>query len=171
MIRAAAGLLALAALAAPAAVSAQVSAPRLRAQTKAQLPQPLPSPYRAGADARTEIAAGAQRARASGKRLLIDFGGNWCSSCRQLAAVVALPEVRPWMARHFELVTVDIGRFDRNTDIAARFGIKLWAAPTILVVDPRNGRLLNGNDAVGMGTATTQTPQQMANWFGKWARP
>ena len=165
-----AGLLALAALAVPVRAAAQVPAPRLAARAIAQLPRPLPAPYVAG-DAKPAIAAAARRARAANKRLLLDFGANWCVDCRVLAGVFALPQMRPWLARHFELVTIDVGRFDANLDVAARFGVDLGAVPAVLIVDPRSGRLLNRGDELGLGDAGTMQPQQMADWLARWASP
>jgi len=164
------GLLALAALAVPASARAQVAPPLLSARSIQQLPKPLPAPYDAAADARQQIAAAATRARASGKRLLIDFGANWCADCRVLAGVLALPEMRGWMARHFELVTIDIGQFDRNLDIPARFAVKLSGVPAVFVVDPRSARLINrGSINVIVGATEAGRPQRMANWLAKWA--
>ena len=135
------GVLALGALVAPASACAQVRAPWVRTLSIEQLPRPLPLPYDSTADARKQIAAAAARARAGGKRLLIDFGGNWCPECRVLAGVMALPEMRAWMARHYEMVTIDVGQFDRNLDLAARFGVTLTAVPALFIVDPRTARL------------------------------
>lgn len=170
MIRATAGLLALAALALPGAAAAQVAPPRLAVRTVEQLPHPLAAPYDAARDTRADLAAASARARKSGKRLLIDFGANWCVDCRVFASVVELPEMRPWIARHFELVTVDVGRFNRNLDIAARYGVPLDAVPALLIVDPRTGKLLNKAEVLGLGEAALLTPPQIAAWLGKWAK-
>ncbi|WP_294092534.1 thioredoxin family protein [Sphingomonas sp.] len=167
MIRAAAALLA---LALPGAALAQVAPPRLSVRTLAQLPQPLAAPYDAEADANADIAGATARARKSGKRLLIDFGANWCIDCRVFASVTELPEMRPWIARHFELVSVDVGRFNRNMDIAARYGISLDAVPALFVIDPHSGKLLNRAEVLGLGEAALLTPPQMAAWLGKWAK-
>lgn len=163
-------LLALAALAMPSAAIAQVAPPRLAVRTLDQLPRPLAAPYDPAANPRAEIAAATARARKSGKRLLIDFGANWCVDCRVFASVVALPEMRPWVAKHFELVTVDVGRFDRNLDIAARYKVSLDAVPAIFVIDPNNGKLLNRAEVLALGEAAMMTPPQMAAWLAKWAK-
>jgi thiol-disulfide isomerase/thioredoxin len=164
-----AGLLPLLLAAAPADRDAH--APRLAVRTLAALPKPLPAPYDSRADAQRQVAAAAARAKASGKRLLIDFGANWCVDCRVLAGVLALPEMRPWVARHFELVQVDVGMFDRNLDIAARYGVQpLEAVPAVFVIDPRTGKLLNRQAILGLGDARLMQPQEMADWLAGWTR-
>jgi len=170
MIPALGRLLAFAALALPGVAVAQVAPPRLTVRTLELLPRPLAAPYDGEADARADIAAASARARKSGKRLLIDFGANWCVDCRVFASVVELPEMRAWVARHFELVTVDVGRFNRNLDLAARYGVSLDAVPAIFVIDPRTGRLLNKAEVQGLGDASLLTPPQMAAWLGRWAK-
>lgn len=172
MIRPAGLLLALAALALPGPALAQaVAAPRLKARTLAQLPLPLPAPYDSSRDARKDVDAALARAKKSGKPLLIDIGANWCVDCRILAGVLELPEMRRWVALHFELVQVDVGEFDRNLDLPRRSGATaLEAVPAILVIDPRTRRLRNRDDILGLGDARLLQPQQMADWLARWTR-
>src|SRR5579864_8096359 len=92
-------------------------APRVGIASLDGLHQPLPLPYDESADAARQVAQATARARAEGKKLLIDLGGNWCPDCRVLAGVMALPEVAAFVRRHYVVVTVDIGRMDRNLDI------------------------------------------------------
>lgn len=162
-------LLALTAIALlPAA--APVTAPRVGTATFEQLPQPLPLPYHAGS-ARAAVAQARARALKGHKRLLIDLGGNWCLDCRLLAGVMELPQMRGFMARHFEIVTVDVGRFDQNLDIPAHYGIKdrLAGVPAVLIVDPRTDRLLNAGRITALADARTLTPQALADWLAGWA--
>ena len=80
-------------------------------------------PYDEGANADAAVAAAFARAQKSHKRVLIDLGGNWCVDCIVLANFLQLPEMQRFMAAHYEVVTVDVGRFNRNLQIPARFGI------------------------------------------------
>jgi thiol:disulfide interchange protein len=144
-------------------------APRLGAQSLLQLPRPLPAPYDPGADAAGAVDAALARSRKSGKPVVLDFGANWCVDCRVFAGVLALPEMRRYVARNFELVTIDVGQFDRNLEIAGRYGVKLTAVPAVLVVEARTGKLRNRRNVLGIGDARTMQPQQMADWLAKWA--
>jgi hypothetical protein len=73
-------------------------------------------------------------------------------------------------ARNFELVQVDIGNFDRNLDLAARFGKKLEAVPAVFVIDARTGKLRNRSNVLALGDASVMKPQQVANWLAKWTK-
>ena len=161
-------LCALALLAAPAAVSAG-QAPRVSAASLQMLPQPLPLPYDEKADADRAVAKAKARAKKNRKLLLIDLGGNWCPDFRVLAGVMELPEMRAYIARHYELVSVDIGRFDRNGQIAAHWGVsKLDGVPALLVVNPQTDKLLNRSKLFALADARSMTPQALAEWIAQW---
>jgi thioredoxin-related protein len=156
------------ACAAPAA--AAVPAPRVHAQTIDQLPQPLPLPYTASANAQADVAKARALAKRQHKRLLIDLGGNWCLDCRVLAGIMELPELKPFLAGHFVIVKVDIGRYDKNGEIAAHYGIAApHGAPALLVVDAAHDRLLNGDRLLALADARNMTPQALADWLAQWA--
>jgi thiol-disulfide isomerase/thioredoxin len=159
----------IAAVATPLA-AARVSAPRVSVASFDQLPQPLPLPYDAAANAKAQVAAARARALKAHKRLLIDFGGNWCLDCRLLAGTMDLPSVRPFVARHFEVVTVDIGRFDKNMDIPSHYGVKgrLAGVPAVFIVDPKTDRVVNRGRETALADARSLTPQALADWLAGW---
>ncbi len=161
-------LAAIAALSAPAL--ATPPAPHVSIASVDALAQPLPYPYDEQADAKAAVARAKAQARREHKRLLIDLGGNWCGDCRVLAGILDLPELKPFLARHFVVVTVDIGRYDRNGDIASHYGIaRLQGVPAILAVDPVHDRLLNNGQLSALADARHMTPQALADWLAQWA--
>lgn len=157
-------------LATPA--SAAVPAPRVRAQSFDQLVKPLPLPYDEAANAMAAVDRARTKARAAHKLLLIDLGGNWCLDCRILAGTMDLPEVAAFLRRHFELVTVDVGRFDKNLSVPAHYGItqRLEGVPSLLVVDPRTDKLINSGRTAALADARSMSPQALADWLAQWPR-
>jgi thiol-disulfide isomerase/thioredoxin len=145
--------------------------PRIALSSLSQLPVRITAPYDEKANANAAVDAAFARAKTSGKRVLIDLGGNWCPDCIVLANVMALPDVKPWLERNFEIVTVDVGRFDRNLQVPARFGIteRLKGVPTVLIARS-DGRLLNDGDPFTLANASTMTPQAIVDWFAKWVK-
>ena len=101
------------------------------------------------------------RALAHHQLLLIDLGGNWCGDCRVLAGTMALPEVKAFVDAHYEVVTVDVGRFDKNLQIPARYGItdRLEGVPS--AADRRSQR--------GTGCSTAATSPRWPT-HGTWTR-
>jgi thiol:disulfide interchange protein len=162
--------LALAALLLATPALAAVPAPKPSIASIQQLPVVLMQPYDEHANADAAVAAAFDRAGKSHKRVLIDLGGNWCVDCVVLANFLQLPEMHRFMATHYEMVSVDVGRFDRNKQIAARFGFteRLKGVPTVLIATP-DGKLVNGNDVFAISDAHTTTPQSLADYLAKYA--
>ena len=127
-------------------------------------------PYNEAANADAQVAAAFARAQKSHKRVLIDLGGNWCVDCIVLANFVRLPEMRRFMEAHYEEVLVDVGRFNRNLQVPARFGIteRLKGVPALLIVTPE-GKLVNGDNIFATADAHSMTPQAIAAYLAKYA--
>lgn len=156
------------ALAFPASALAE-AAPRLAETSFSALAKPLPYPYDERADAHAAIAQAKARARAGNKLLLIDMGANWCPDCRILAGTMVLPDLAPFLRANFEIVTVDVGRFERNMDIAVDLHAhRLTGIPAVLVVDPESGKLLNPGRETALSDARSFSPQVLADWLAGW---
>ena len=97
-----------------------------------------PGPEQAKAD----VAAGLKAAAASHKRVILDFGGNWCGDCKVLDIYLHDPANRPILEANYVLVHVNIGRMDQNQDIAERYQIPLAKGVPALAVLDEHGKLL-----------------------------
>lgn len=151
--------------------SAAKPAPRVAAASFDQLQKPLPLPYHDG-DASAQVAAARARAKASGKLLLIDLGGNWCLDCRILAGTMELPDLEGFVKKNYEVVTVDVGRFDKNLQVPAAYGItkRLEGVPSLLIVDPKTNKLVNEGKTAALADARSMNPQALADWLAQWPR-
>jgi thiol:disulfide interchange protein len=152
------------------AALASPAAPRVSVDSINALTVP-DRPYDEAADADRAVDAALDRARESHKRVLIDLGGNWCADCRILAGIMDLPEMRAFLAAHYEVVVVDVGRFNKNLQIPARYGIttRLEGVPSVLVVTP-DGTLVDRGHISALADARSMTPQAIADWLASWAR-
>ena len=147
--------------------------PRVSISDYAQLKTPLPYPYDENANASADLDKALARAKANGKRVLIKMGGNWCGDCRILQATMDLPEMKAWVNRNFETISVDVGRMDKNLQIPARYGIteRLAGVPAIFVVDPKTGRqLVSKAQVADLADARHMQPQDLANWLAKYTK-
>lgn len=98
--------------------------------------------YSATADAHADIAQAIRTATREHKRILLDFGGNWCGDCQVLDIYIHQAPNDAIVAQHFVVVHVDIGRFDKNTDVAAKYNVPLKkGVPALAVLSP-HGKLL-----------------------------
>lgn len=103
----------------------------------AQTPAPASAwrGYDEAADARVDIEQGRAQAAASGKRVLVVFGANWCGDCRVLDAAMKQGRLKALMDSRFVVIKVDVARFDKNVDIAQRYGVPLKKGiPTVAVL-------------------------------------
>jgi thiol:disulfide interchange protein len=151
-----------------AALPAEAAAPpKLPISQWEQLPVATVQPYNETANADAQVAAAFARAQKSHKRVLIDLGGNWCVDCIVLANFVRLPEMRRFMETHYEEVLVDVGRFNRNLQIPARFGIteRLKGVPALLIATPDG----NGDNIFATADARSMTPQALGAYLAKYA--
>lgn len=127
-----------------------------------------PHPFDEDADARQAVGQALAAARAAGKPLMIEFGANWCSDCRILAGIMALEPVGRWVEAHYVVVRVDVGRFNRNLDLAKEWGVPLHAIPSVVVAAP-DGRILNGDQIEALGEAGSMAPQAVVDLLVRWA--
>jgi hypothetical protein len=150
---------------------AAAPAPKAGIATLAALPVVIKNPYDETANANAAVDAAFARARISGKRVLIDLGGNWCPDCIVLANVMRLPDVEPFIAAHYEVSVVDVGRFNKNLQIPARFGITehLVGVPSVLIVDP-DGELVDGGHIAALEDARSMAPQAIVDWLASWTK-
>ena len=158
------------ALLAAALPAEAATAPKPSIASFQQLPVVTMQPYDEAANADAQVAAAFARAQKSHKRVLIDLGGNWCVDCLVLSNFLRLPEMRRFMNAHYEEVLVDVGRFNRNLQIPARFGItkRLEGVPALLIATP-DGKLVNGSNIFATADAHNMTPQALADYLAKYA--
>jgi thiol:disulfide interchange protein len=98
--------------------------------------------YSETVDPAREIIAAESVARQKHKRILLDFGGNWCSDCQVLDYYYNQPPNGELLAKYYVLVHVDIGHMDRNLNIAAKYHVPIYkGVPAIAVLDS-SGNLL-----------------------------
>jgi len=97
-----------------------------------------PDPGQANAD----LAAALKTAAQTHKRVLLDFGGNWCGDCQVLDIYFHNAQNLPILDSNFVLVHVNIGHMDTNLDIASLYQVPLDRGVPALAVLSDKGKLL-----------------------------
>lgn len=120
-------------------IAAVMLAVALNAGAQAPAPVAAGSAGWRGYDESADAAADIERARAlagaGGKRVLLVFGANWCGDCRVLDMTMKQGRLKELIGAKFVVVKVDVGRFDRNVDVAQRYGVPLKKGiPTVAVL-------------------------------------
>ncbi|MBN9554675.1 MAG: thioredoxin family protein [Alphaproteobacteria bacterium] len=166
-------LFAAAALTGFAGTASADPAPKMPFATMAELPIVEKHVYDEDANADKVVDDALARAKKNNKLLLIDLGGNWCPDCIILHNLMEVPEMKKFIDAHYEVALVDVGRFDKNAQIGARYGYntRLKGVPTVLVVDPKTNKVINGERVFALSTARSQTPQALADYLANWTNP
>jgi thioredoxin 1 len=94
--------------------------------------------------AHADIAAAVKEAAATHRRVLVDFGGDWCTDCQVLDLRFREPANAEVLQRHFVVVRVNVGDkgIKDNFDVAERYGIPLKKGVPALAVLDGAGRVL-----------------------------
>ena len=92
--------------------------------------------------AKADVAAALKTAAATHKRILLDFGGNWCGDCQVLDIYFHDPANRPILDANFVLVHINIGMTDANLELAKKYEVPLDKGVPALAVLSENGKLL-----------------------------
>lgn len=93
-------------------------------------------PYDEAADAKAQVASAVAQAKGDHRPVLVVFGANWCPDCRALDLAMKSGRNAQLISNEFRVVKVDVGRFDRNVEVADRYGVPLKKGiPAVAIVD------------------------------------
>jgi thiol:disulfide interchange protein len=98
--------------------------------------------YSETANPTADIAAALKKARAEHKRVLLDFGGDWCGDCQVLDIYFHQSPNADLLAKHFILVHIYIGHMDRNLDVPKKYEVPINKGVPALAVLDAHGKLL-----------------------------
>jgi thioredoxin 1 len=123
-----------------------------------------PDPSQAKAD----LTAALKKAAAEHKRVLLDFGGNWCGDCQVLDIYFHNPQNLPLLEANYVLVDVNIGHMDVNLDIAERYQIPLQRGVPALAVLNDKGKLLFSQRSGEFEAMRRLEPSTVTNFLVQW---
>lgn len=124
-----------------------------------------PAPYDEVADAKAQIAEALSAAAKIEVPVLVVFGANWCGDCKVLDMAFKEGAAAPLIAKHFKVVKVNVGRFDRNVDIAQGFGVPLKnGIPAVAVLSPE-GKVIYATKAGELADARNMGDKAIFDFF------
>jgi len=119
-------------------------------------------------DAAKDIDAAFAAAAKDGRNVLLDFGADWCPDCRVLGTLFDDASVAPVVDANFHVVRIDVGRRDKNGDLAAKYGATSgdWI-PAVVVLDPQRHAIASTDSTVRLTRKTT--PADLLALLKQWA--
>jgi protein disulfide-isomerase len=97
------------------------------------------NPYNETADAKVEIKQALTQAAPANTPVIVVFGANWCGDCKMLDAAMKNGASASLLARDFKIVKVNVGRLDKNLDVAKSYGVPLEnGIPAVAIISTKN---------------------------------
>jgi hypothetical protein len=126
--------------------------------------------YLPSKDPVADLEAKLATAKDSGKRLLVIAGGNWCHDSRALATRLFTPPLESVVDSNYETLFVDVGYLDKGEDVLGRLGVPVYyATPTVLIIDPGTGLIVNADDRHQWGDAASIGMDASVDYFEHYA--
>jgi thiol-disulfide isomerase/thioredoxin len=126
--------------------------------------------YQPSADPLADVQEALSRAGKTNRLALVVLGANWCHDSRALAARLHRTPLAEVIEQNYELVLVDVGFYEQGRAVTQQFGVAhYYATPTVLIVDPSDGQLVNDEDRHIWGNAYRIDMPSSVEYFEKWA--
>ena len=127
--------------------------------------------YPATSAANADIAAALKQATATHRRVIVDFGGDWCTDCKVLDLRFREPPNAELLQRHYVLVHVNVGDngIKANLDVAQRYGIPLGKGVPALAVLEGDGHLVYSQKSGEFESMRSMDRTSVTDFLRKWA--
>lgn len=126
---------------------------------------PLPLPYNGEEYSAEQINNFLDETLQQSKQPILIFGGNWCPDCRILDGTLQLPTIKKFMNKNYNIMHIDVGRYDKNMELISYFGIpKEKGVPRVLVFD-KNKIVINKKSTKEWTTARDRRKQEVFDYF------
>lgn len=124
--------------------------------------------YSETANPTADIAAALKKARAEHKRVILDFGGDWCGDCQVLNIYFHEKPNAALLAKYFVLVPVYIGQMDRNLDVAEKYRVPIKKGVPALAVLDAQGKLLYAQQTGQFENMRNMNSSSVTAFLNRW---
>ena len=116
--------------------------------------------------AQPDIQAALAKAKREHKRVILDFGGDWCGDCQVLNIYFHQSPNAELLDKHFVLVEVNVGHMDQNLEIAHKYGVPVQGVPALAVLSP-DGKVVYSQNKE-FSDMRHMDPQSVTEFLNKW---
>jgi thiol:disulfide interchange protein len=120
------------------------------------------------AQARTDLTAALKTAAATHKRILLDFGGNWCGDCQVLNIYFHAPANRAILDANFVLVHINIGTMNANLALAKKYEVPIEKGVPALAVLSEKGTLLYSQKGGEFEAMRSMQSSSVTSFLAQW---
>lgn len=126
---------------------------------------PAYEPYDENADALDSLSKALKIAELENKYVLLQMGGNWCPDCRTLGEYFSRPDIKAWLDDRVILVSVDVGEWNRNLDIAEKYGNPISEGIPALVLLNSENEVMFATLAGELASARSMSKNDLIVWL------
>lgn len=128
-----------------------------------------PSPYDEAADGSQQITDALAIAKANNKRVLLQFGANWCWWCNLLHNLFEKDQaIRELLQKSYVVVLVDVNQ-GHNKEVDARYGTPTKHGLPVLVILDSDGKQLVTKDTGELEEGDHHSPDKVLEFLNEWA--
>jgi thioredoxin 1 len=127
--------------------------------------------YDEKADANQQIAAALAAASQPGRptrNIALVFGANWCPDCHALDENMHKAELASIIEQNFLVVKIDVGRMNKNVDVARKYGVPISRGIPALAVLDAKGKVLYAMDQGQFADARHMSYESIKAFFERW---
>jgi thiol:disulfide interchange protein len=126
--------------------------------------------YDESADGSKQIADALALAGKDGKRVLLQFGANWCGWCHKLHSLCETDkDIAARLKSDFVVVLIDVNK-GHNSQVDAKYGHPTKFGLPVLVVLDADGRQLTTKDSGELEEGNHHSPVKVLAFLDKWKK-
>jgi thioredoxin-related protein len=125
--------------------------------------------YDPAANAKADIKDAVARAKAEGRHVFLQIGGNWCGWCREFHKFTNNDaDLKKLIEDNFVVVHVNWSPENKNEDILARYGFpQRFGFPVFVILDGK-GKQIHTQDSGLLELEKSYDKQKVATFFKNW---
>jgi thioredoxin-related protein len=129
----------------------------------------LPTIYDESADGSKQIADALALANKDGRRVLLQFGANWCPWCHKLHALFdSDKDIAALLKRDYVVVLIDVNK-GHNSATDEKYGKPTKLGLPVLVVLDADGKQLTTKDSGELEEGNHHSPEKVLAFLKKWS--
>ena len=125
--------------------------------------------YNPKANAKEDIAKAVAKAKAEGKNVMIQAGGNWCGWCILFdKKVKATPKLKKMLDKNYVSVHLNYSSENKNEEVFKELGSpERYGFPVFIVLDG-NGKVIHTQDSAVLEEGKGHSTKKVMDFFKKW---
>jgi thiol:disulfide interchange protein len=130
---------------------------------------PRPTIYDENADGAKQIAGALAVANKENKRVLLQFGANWCGWCHKLHKLFESDaQIAAKLREAYVVVLIDVNK-DHNGDINKKYGNPTRLGLPVIVILDADGKALTTQDTGKLEEGDHHDPKKVLAFLNEWA--